>query len=163
MDVPLQVYEPENQNIALIAVALAVFVIGTIGAVWLFRQDLNSRGSQYNGLLGMLMGFIALIALGTGVFEWLSTTKTGTVKIYSNRIELGKHQIAFQNLDNAMIQESKVTSWINPNITKRATLLLFIADRSGNTYVLSEENYPIKKILENLRKATAQWEAAPTH
>lgn len=163
MDVPLQVYEPENQNIALISVALAVFVIGTIGAVWLFRQDVNSRGSQYNGLLGMLMGFIALIALGAGVFEWLSTTKTGTVKIYSNRIELGKHEIAFQNLDNAMIQESKVTSWINPNITKRATLLLFIVDRSGNTYALSEENYPIKTILENLRKATAQWEAASTH
>ncbi|MFN7117944.1 MAG: hypothetical protein ACK4TA_14175 [Saprospiraceae bacterium] len=159
MEVPLQVYEPTNQSFTLIWVALALFVVSAVGAFWLFRQDTAHRGSQYTGLLGMLVGFIALISLGTGIFGWLATAKTGTVKIYADRIELGNHPITFRNIDNAKVEESRETSWVNPNITKRSVQLLFIADRAGNTYVLSEENYPIKEIINKLRKAIADWEA----
>lgn len=158
MDVPLHVYEPVNQSLALVWVAFAVFAISGVGAIWLFRQDLHHKGNQYNGLLGMLMGFIALIALGTGIFGWLATTKTGTVRIYTDRLELGKQQIAFQNIENAVLEESRETSWVNPNITKRSVRLLFLADKAGHTYVLSEQNYPIQEIMTKLRAAMTQWE-----
>jgi len=155
MDIPLHTYEPVNQNFLLVWLAFGVFIISALGAFWLFRQDTQAKGSQYNGLLGMLMGFMALISLGTGIFGWLSTTKTGTVNIYENRIELGSQVIEYQNIDNAKIEVSRETSWINPNITKRSVRLLFIADKNGNTYVLSEENYPIETIMANLRAAIA--------
>ena len=65
MDIPLYSYDPVNQHYSVVWMALAVFVIGMIGAIWLFRQKPTPGSSIYTGLVGMLIGFIALIALGT--------------------------------------------------------------------------------------------------
>lgn len=162
MDVPLHSYEPVNQHYSMIWMALAVFVIGMIGAIWLFRQKPAIGNNIYTGLVGMLIGFIALIALGTGIFGWLAMTKNTTVAIYTDKIELGKKEIPFQELKDAVIEESKETSWINPNITKKSVQLLFISDRQGKTYAFSEENYPIKEMMTNLKTAFTQWENAST-
>ncbi len=162
MEVPLHVYDPINQSFALIGVAIAVFVISSVGAFLLFRQDTRHRGNQYTGLFGMLLGFIALIAFGTALFGWLATAKTSTVRIYADRVELGKRTLYYKNIENAVIEESRESSWVNPSITKRSVLLLFIADYEGHTYVLSAENYPIKEIMNNLKAAIAAWESKST-
>lgn len=154
MENTLYTYEPTNQSFVLIWIALGIFLICATGAIWLFRQDTRLRGNQYMGLLGMLVGFIALISMGIAIFGWLATTKTGTVKIYADRIELGRQLLAFRNIENAVIEESRETSLVNPSITIRSVQLLFITDRQGHTYVLSEENYPIKEIMSHLRQLT---------
>jgi hypothetical protein len=158
MDIPLQSYQPVNQDYELVWMALGIFIIGAIGSVWLFRQKPAAGRNAYTGLIGMLIGFIAIISLGTGIFGWLAIAKNRTLHIYADRIEFGKRRIPFQNLENAVIEESKETSWINPNITKKSVQLLFLADNQGKTYVLSAENYPVKEIMAKLKAAVAQWE-----
>ena len=160
MDIPLYSYDPVNQHYSVVWMALAVFVIGMIGAIWLFRQKPTPGSSIYTGLVGMLIGFIALIALGTGIFGWLAMTKNTTVAIYTDKIELGKKEIPFGQLKDAVIETSKETSMINPNITKKSVQLLFISDNQGKTYAFSEEHYPIREMMTNLKAAFTQWETA---
>lgn len=143
----------------MVWMALSIFALGMVGAIWLFRQKPANNKSAYTGLIGMLIGFLALIALGTGIFGWIALAKNTTFSIYEDRVVFGKRQIPFQNLRNAIIEESKETSWINPNITKKSVQLLFVTDYQGNTYVFSEENYPIKEIIAKLKAAVTQWEA----
>lgn len=159
MNLLLQIYEPVNQDFGMVWLALSIFIIGTVATVWLFRQKPIAGSSAYTGLAGMLVGFVALIALGTGIFGWLALAKNTTVTIDADKISFARQQIPFQNLKNAVIEESRQTSWINPNITKKSVQLLLIEDSRGKTYVLSEEHYPIKAIMQNLKAAVSKWEA----
>ena len=108
MDIPLYSYDPVNQHYSVVWMALAVFVIGMIGAIWLFRQKPTPGSSIYTGL----------------------------------------------------VETSKETSMINPNITKKSVQLLFISDNQGKTYAFSEEHYPIREMMPNLKAAFTQWETA---
>jgi len=158
MNTSLYTYEPANQSYGIVWLALGVFVLGAAVAVWLFRH--TSTSSAYTGMLSMLAGFAALIALGTGVFGWLALAKNKTLRICTDRVEFGTHIIPYQNLKNAALEESKTTALFNPNSVQKSVQLLFLQEKCGRTHVLSGAYYPVQEILTNLRAAINNWESA---
>lgn len=159
MDTPLATFEPTASGMQSISIiAFIVSVACGIGTFLLLRQKKRGSAKNMNVLIAMLLFFVGMIALGTFVFNGLAYQRIGTVTIYESGIQLGKKQIPFSDLENAKIEEIVETSFINPNSIRENTRVLFIADKSGKTYALSSEHYPVDKIMERMRSALQTWE-----
>ncbi len=154
MDTPLATFEPAASGMQSFSIiAFIVFAACGLGAYLLLRQKSSGRAKNMNALIAMLFFFIGMIALGAFVFNGLAYQRIVTVTIYESGIQLGEKQIPFQNLENAKIEEIVETSFFNPNMVREKTRILFIADKSGKTYALSSEHYPVEKIMERMRSA----------
>lgn len=152
----LHIYQPTHLNTDLVIIASLIFLASSLGAWILFRKK-TSR-TPYTNLLALLLSFGALIALATTVFSGWSLARTRTVSIYSDKIQIGKINIPFTELSNAVVENINQTTVMNSNVLKNSPTVLLLSQRDGKTYALASENYPVQEIMANIKSAFADWE-----
>lgn len=161
MDPTITVFQPDNTaDQWTLWIALCVALAGLAGMILLLRRPAAGIPRRY-GLLGaMLLFFVFLIASATAFFSFWSARKTGPVRLYADAIETPYGRAAFADIRNAYIEEEKEKSFINPNIVTGSVKLLIIEEYDGKAHVLSEEHYPLPRIMDSLREAIGKWREA---
>ena len=140
------------------SVALAVAAVLLVVTVVLFRK--NDRNQQ---IVAMLLGFLGLIALGTGFFQWYTSGRGGSVKVFADRIESPFLTIRKEEVRRVFyVQNRAQNPMSSPRLNPAADLenaeeyILVVEPKQGRRMLLSSEVFPVRAIgaaLEN-------WETA---
>lgn len=138
--------------------AAAAGLLGMIGVLW--RKPPRERHNQ-NMLIAMLLFFVFIIGASTAFFTWLRQQQLKPVNIYTDRIETPFGEAPFQRIRNAKIMAHSEGSPLGA-YNRNQTRLLTIIERDGKTHVMSESDYPIERILNQLREAVKAWEEEAT-
>jgi len=151
-------YEPAHSEDQLyLWLGILVGLVAWGGVIFVIRKKFAYEEQNKKWLIALLLFILALLASGTALFSWLSQEKVGSVRIYADRLEIGKTEIDFERIKKINMQKEKETSFVNPNIVKEEYNLLFIEDLDGHLYVVSEQSYPVREIMNELRSAVEEW------
>lgn len=145
---------PSNHQTDWITLGIALFIALVAGAAWYqLANSSKEKIDQNRRVLGaMLLFFVVIIALGTAAFSVWSIKRTPDVVIYSRYIDTPYGRIPLADIINASIRVEKQTSLVNPEITRKTVKILVIEEKNGKVHALSESNYDINGILNQLRK-----------
>ena len=150
----IKAYKPidsEDQLYLWLGAMVAVAAFGLMAFV--IRKEFPYEEQSKKWLIALLLFIVGLLATGTAFFSWLSQQKVGSVKIYSDHLELGRTTIPFEEIKVLNIKKEEEKSFVNPNIVRKEYNLLFIENLKGQLFVISERSYPVKEILQEVRKA----------
>lgn len=152
MEQDMQVFQAVNtQTEQTFWIGLVVCLLAAL-ATWFLLRAYNQQARKEYSLLALLSFIVALLAGGTALFSKLTSTKIGPVTLTSEAIETPYGEARLADIQNAYIEMNQRKSYVNPNITQDRVRLLLIIEKDGKTHVLSEANYPIEDILNQLRE-----------
>lgn len=146
------VFEAVNTNSATIWTALAVALLCGIGAVWFQYTRFESVNKRLQQIGQMLLFYGVLISLGVAGFSFWQNTKTVDLVFKEDSVETPYGVLKYNNIKNAKIQTETMSSLANPNMVRSRIQLLVITETNGKSHVLSEENYPIRNVLGEIRE-----------
>ncbi len=136
-----------TQNDQLFWVALVVCLLAAAGTFLLLR---TSKGA-YRSLLALLSFILTLLAGGTALFSKLTSEKIGTVRLGQDYLETPYGKTKLEDIRDAYIEMDRRPSLLKPGQGSDRVRLLIILENDGKTHVLSEANYPIQEILQEMR------------
>lgn len=139
-----------NEMIFWLAILFGTF--GLVSAILLLWRKWI-KDYNYRLLVGMLLFFMGIIGLGTAFFARLTTHKLGPVELYESGMISPYGAVLYTNIKDAYIHMDQQKSLINPDQVQRKTRILIIEEQSGKTHALSEINYPIEEVFQNLKDA----------
>lgn len=152
MENDIQIFQAVNtESEHVFWISLVVLIVAAV-ATWLLLRSHNKKPRKEYTLLALLSFIAALLAGGTAVFSKLTTTRIGPVTLTAETIETPYGTAQLSALQNAYIQMDQRKSFVNPNLTQDRVRLLLIIEQDGKTHVLSEANYPIEQILDELKQ-----------
>jgi hypothetical protein len=154
----VKAYEPvqsEDELYLWLGGLVAVLAFGAMAFV--IRREFSYEEHSKKWLIALLLFIVGIIASGTAVFSWLSQQRLGKVEIYSDHLVLGKTEIPFDQIKRINIEKEQEKSFVNPNIVEKEYELMFVEDLQGRLYVVSEEAYPVREVLRELRQAIDEW------
>ena len=145
---PLHIFEPIKKSLdATTWLALVFAIMAFIGMFFLLKRKVERRQRNRYQLGAMLLFFVGLIALSTAFFNFWSSQRIGTLKIYNTSIEINGNTIPFEQLKGSYIHIDQQKSFVNPALVNKSTELLVIEEKNGKTRVLSEEYYDVRAII----------------
>lgn len=154
MDTVLHTYAPTHTylNNATLA-GLAILLIAVAGLWWNYKRTVSPQQRNMRQLIGMLLGFAALIAAATIFFSWLTSERIQDIKVYADRIESNEGTIFAKQIRRIYFEQSVPQAPFKLNALADTTLLLVVENVApGKTaHVFSAENYPIQQMVEDLR------------
>lgn len=131
-------------------------LVGIGGMLYLLRREVSREQRNLNIVIAMLLFFLFLIGSSTAFFSYMRLNKVGPIEIYASGMKTPYGQVGFADIRNAEIVIDK-----EPNVltgsTGRRTRMLAIIEKNGKTHALSEEDYPVQKILAKLKEAISDW------
>ena len=107
-------------------------------------------------LIAILSFFVVMIAAGTLLFSWMTKRRIANIELYSSEIKTPYGIAQFKNIKDIYFEESVEPNWIGSN-GKRYKMLI-ISEKNKKGHVLSEENYKIQEIAQELKMAIKKWE-----
>jgi hypothetical protein len=153
METPIATFSTLNNSTATtFTLTLVIGLASLVACIWILKKPVI-KAYNYKMLVAMLLFFASLISLGTSVFTGLKLKKNTPVQIYADAIATPYGLARYDNIKNAAIIADKRPSLINSNQSVSITKLLLIEEKGGKAHVLSEEDYPIKAILRQLKLA----------
>ena len=135
-------------GVGLVSFGLAVLF--GLGVYYWLKVSLMEDNRRY--LYAMLLGFGALIALGTGLLKVYSLWRLQPIVVYNTRVVTPYGAAVYKNLIDFGIQLEKKTSLINPEVSRDSVRYLMLFEKGGKTHVLSEGDYPIDSIYATLNR-----------
>lgn len=152
MDIPLQVFK-SNQQTELLTIGLGVLaVVVSIGVlIWLKRGLSSYEYRHYRQLGQMLSGIFLIIGLGVVTGTLYNLGQLSPVKIYPDSVETGYGKVEFKDLKYVYIERAMKNSFVAPSVAVDTTLLAYFEEKSGRSYVLSEDNYEVEAIVKTIR------------
>lgn len=154
MDQIIHTYAPTGSYLSQTMVwSIVILGICLISILFLQRRKRSASSKNMYSLGVMLLGFISLLAATSAFFSWLTNERIGEVIVYQDRIETNEGTILASEIKRAYLHQSTPNTPFKLNALGDTTLLL-IFEMSGKVekdFVFSEENYPIKKMMEELR------------
>lgn len=145
----------EDELYLWLGVLVAVLAFGAMAFV--IRKEFSYEEQSKKWLIALLLFILGLISTGTALFSWLSQQRVGKVEVYSDHLVIGKTDIPFDQIKRINIQKDEEKSFVNPNIVRKEYNLLFVEDLSGQLYVVSEEAYPVREMMKEIRQAIEEW------
>lgn len=154
----MRTFEAVNEsNDFYMWLAGAVIVMSMIGLyLGLFSEETKEKWN-YNlrMLAAMLSFFVMMIAAGTLLFSWMTKRRIADIELYSSEIRTPYGTAQFKNIKDIYFEESIEPTWIGSN-GKRYKMLI-ISEKNKKGHVLSEENYKVQEIAQELKIAMEKW------
>ena len=154
----IRTFEAANESndfyMWLAGAAIGMSMIGLY--MGLFREETKEKWN-YNlrMLAAMLSFFVMLIASGTLLFSWMTKRKVADIELYSSEIKTPYGTAQFKNIKDIYFEESIEPTWIGSN--GRRYKMLIISEKNKKGHVLSEKNYKLQEIAQELKTAMAKW------
>lgn len=104
----------------------------------------------------MFSGFIGIMALGIAVFSYWKTTKLPAVHLYSTGISTPEGMATFDKIKKIdFMTEEQFSKYPIQRSGKKIAIdtmrLILVEEYSGKVHVISEHNYPIHDIFNQLK------------
>lgn len=154
MDTVLHTYAPAHAYLdQTTLLALLILLIALGGLWWNYRRKVAPAQRNMRQLIGMLLGFVVLIAAATSFFSWLTSERIQPIKVYADRIESNEGTIFAKQIKRIYFEQSIPQAPFKLNALADTTLLLVVENVEGGktAHVFSEENYPIQQMVKDLR------------
>ena len=132
------------------------FLFSLVGMIFFLSTKKVSK--HYRNIFSLLLFFAGMMALGSALFGWFYGERIGRVEIQENEFDSPYGAILFSEIKNILVKKESLTnSLMTPSVTTNYHNKLIIITKSNQYYFFSEENYPIKTMIEPMRSA---WEKA---
>lgn len=153
MDNPLYTYRVESADGVYLWVGIVLAILSFAGTYFLLKRPGQGRKHTMSVLMAMLLFFAGLMATATAFFSGWSLRKQGTVDIYADRIVIGQHEVPFSQIKELYLKKDQSGSILQQG--GETYLFLVIQDRAGKASAVSNQNYPVQEIMENLKATMA--------
>ncbi|MEL7021352.1 MAG: hypothetical protein AAGK47_07090, partial [Bacteroidota bacterium] len=122
------------------------------GTIYFLRPKADRAQRNTRILAAMLLFFIGMMSLGTGFFSFWNTRRTlAPVLLFEDRLESGYGTSEWRNIKLAYLKvDDRNTLFPTPQNAKKDTFLL-VEQRDGRTHIFSHQNYPVKKMVKEIR------------
>lgn len=154
----IRTFEAANKsNEFFMWAAGAVIGMSLVGLyLGLFSEETKEKWN-YNlrMLAAMLSFFVMMIAAGTMLFSWMTKRKIADIELYATEIKTPYGTAKFSNIADIYFEESIEPTWIGTNGKRHKMLIISEKDKKG--HVLSEENYKVQEIANELKIAMDEW------
>lgn len=151
MDKPLYTIKPYEQGIDnWLLLTLVIFLISLSGAYY-FNKNKSLDYNRRN-IMVMILSFFALIAFMTSGFRLYSKWRLKPIEMYSNRIKTPYGSAPLSNVLDYYIKLEKRYKPMQTEVVKDSAFYFFLIERNNKTHVLSEGDYPIYEVLDNMNK-----------
>jgi len=152
MDTPLHIFEADKSDVyTTLGIALGIALITTFVVIWLHRRAVSYDNRNRMRLLQILLYFVILIASGTAIFTGVQLNRLQPIKIYEDKLETAYGTVAIDNLRKAQLYTNDQRSFVSPDIEINRSLLLYIEEKDGSSYVFAKANYDVQAIINILR------------
>ncbi len=152
MDTPLHIFEATaTKEWTTLIIAVVATLLATTFLIYLRRKPANYYRRHFRQLGQMLMGFVLVISVGSIFGGIFNLTRLKSVKIYEDKVETGYGLVRFNELKYVYLQKNNAKSFIAPSIELDTTYLAYFEEKSGRTYVLSDEHYDVEQLVKTLR------------
>ncbi len=121
-------------------------LLAAAGLIWTLRSRQIDRNRRL--VVAMLLFFVALLGAGTAIFSAWSKQKLAPVYFYAQELESPYGRVAYSDITDAYITTDKA---VQPVFTYQNRDQLLVIESRQQVHVLSEQNYPIRKIFEQLK------------
>ena len=149
------IFEPDYAGLDKnIWFGLAFVIISVVTALFL-RTRKNVQAS-YRGLGVILFGFIGVIALGVVVFSTWTINKITNVEITEDAFTSSYGTISIDAINLVYIKADQHPKGLFQVTSERTTHYLIVEAESSINHILSEVNYDIKRIKQELDKAISK-------
>jgi hypothetical protein len=126
-------------------------------AWWLNRKQYeDNRDKNLKNVGVMFLGFLFMLACGSGLFKLMSLWSLKPIEIYSHSVKTPYGRAEFKDVKDFFIKPSMIAKSIDPNLPVDSTRFLSIIERRGESdkiHILSEGDYPIDSVFVYLIKA----------
>ena len=152
LDQLYKIYESNNHYLDSTMIWSLVLIGIAALAIW-FNQKRKVGLDQKNmqNLISMLLGFVILLSLCALIFSKLTSERIGPVRVFPDRIVTNEGVIQASRIKKAYLQESVPNTPFQLNALRDSSLLFIIEEVDGTSHVFTEDNYPIRQMMEDLR------------
>jgi len=121
-------------------------LLAAAGLFWTLKSQHTDRNRRL--VIAMLLFFVALLGAATAIFSAWSRQKLAPVYFYAQEMETPYGRVAYEAITDAYITTEKA---VQPVFTYQNRDQLLVIESREQVHVLSEQNYPIRKIFEQLK------------
>lgn len=146
-------YRADSADALYLWIGIVVAVSSFVGTYLLLRNPGQGRKHTLSVLMAMLLFFAGLMAAATSFFSGWSLRKQGVVEIFADRLVIGKHEVPFDQIKELYLKKDQSGSVLQQE--GKQYLFLVIQDRSGKASTISDQNYPVYEIMEQLKATIA--------
>ncbi len=148
-------FEPNTSELSLYYIGGAIVVLLCILG-FMYAMKTNKK------LLLLFSGFMGIIALGTGIFSYLTINRLNTVQLYENGLTTPRGTLTFDKIRTIKLEEFKEHSKYPVQrggefISIDTARVILVEEYGGDIHLISEENYPIDSIFGHLSVLVGQW------
>jgi hydrogenase maturation factor len=149
MDTPLHSFSATKSllDIWLIAPILTALACGM---VILYVQKNTTLDYNRRNIVVMVFGFFTVIALGTATLKAYSYWRLKPVQIFTNHIITPYGETPLSNVSDFYIKLEKTYKPMQTDVVRDSARYFFLIEKNDKTHVLSEGDYPIYDILEQM-------------
>jgi len=151
------IFEPlKSSFFSTTNISIAIVLISLIGMFYLLRT--KSIGKHYRNIFSLLTFFAGMMSFGSAFFSYFHGERIGTVKIESNHLKTAYGDLNYGDIKQVLMKkENKSKSMLAPALGGEYTNSLVVISNKNQYYYFSEENYPVKEMINPIREA---WSAA---
>ncbi len=158
-DIPTVIFESTNSGnitLSILCILIAGLALGFV--VYNNRRPVSdSRQQHYRSLISMLLGFVALIGIGTAVFSWLTAKRLDAVVMSEAGVLTSEGLAKWDNIDRIYFHEDRqVQPFTGNEVGDPVKMLMIIEKVTAKTHVLSEEHFNIEVIGDSLKSRLEQ-------
>ncbi|MEZ4985665.1 MAG: hypothetical protein R2795_11620 [Saprospiraceae bacterium] len=130
---------------------LGLFVcVGAFGFSYRFlTKKASGRAYTMNSLGAMLLFFVGMMALGTAVFSGWNLYRHGKVLIYADHMQIGNQSVPYTEINELFIRKDNAKISISASGSTNVYFLV-ITLQNGQSIALSEEEYPVREVMERV-------------
>lgn len=151
MSDPIAVFVPTiSEDEAYLWGGLICAFLALGGMIYILLRKFEYHEEYKKWIIAMLLFFIFMMSAGTSVFSWMAYQRIKKLALYEDRMTIGTREILYEDIKQIKLEKTQEKSMLNPNIVKNSVQLLLIEELGGKVHVLSEENFPVQRILGTL-------------
>ena len=151
MDKPLYSFASINQGLNGWLIAPLLIAALCLAGILYFRKNTTLDYNRRN-IIVMVLSFIGIIGVGTAAMKLYSQWRLKPVEIYTNRIVTPYGETPLSNISDFYIKLENKYKPLRTDIVLDSAHYFFLIEKNEKTHVLSQGDYPIYDILDNLNR-----------
>jgi hypothetical protein len=147
-------FDPIKTSLNTDTLLAGATLLALSGLLWyLLKAKSSYENRSRMRALATLVFFGWMVALGVVGFNAYYASRIQTISILEDSIDTPEGKIMFADIQNAQIQDAQEAKRFSMELKEKRNQMLLIETTHHKVILLSEENYPIDKVFECLKKA----------
>ena len=147
------IIQPINNGLGVAHYAgIALFLLLGLLVFALFRKYILKNNAKYRGLFTMLCGMLMMILGATLLLNQLNASNLGSITFGESSLIFRGNDLAYDEIKQAFIEPTFQKSRYDSQLNKDTIYMGVVEMKDKKTYIFSEENYDLEKLIGTIRK-----------